>query len=151
MKKLIILFTIFLISCQEENYFIPPFYYIQIDWGTYWDNQHINHFYYFSNKDSATIYVSDYKDSVSKTTKFKIDKIYGDSLFIYAYKNSRNFNLYDTIFPAVADADNISISLHAYNRTVANSYSAIMTYEIDPSVSRIIHIVEKTSRDTTLF
>ena len=154
------LLTIFLFtlsfSCidHSENKIvkIPKSYTIQLDWGTYWDNQHIDHFVYSSDKDSAVIFTGDYKDSIYKRSIFKLDKNIADSIYIYALKNTQSFDLDDSLCCQLTDANNLSITLSSNNNLkVKNSYHSLPGYSVNNNVERIIYLIEKAKQDTTLF
>jgi hypothetical protein len=153
-RILIIIILLGLFSCQnldKKTPNVPKWYSLQMSWGTYWNNQNIHKLMYTSSKDSLTILIQTIDDSITSKTKYRIDKLTADSLFVLAYQNNKTFNLLDTNYAHISDGDNISITIHANNQSLTNSYISQPSHRVSNEISRIISIIRRETRDTTLF
>jgi hypothetical protein len=150
--RLIVILFILICSCSTKTPVgkiqVPQSFLVHIQWGGL---EKRNNFFYYTRKNISSLYFTDVKDSVFERKYFEIDKQIADSLYILAYRNSRQFDLADSSQFDLSDGGNLSITLHTGDKTVKNSYSGLYDYSVNSDINQITEIIKRITKDKKLF
>lgn len=151
-RKLIILISLFTFACSTnkstDKIIVPESYLIQIQWG-FSDKK--NNFIYYTEKNLASIYFTDFKDSVFENKDYEIMRSTADSIYRLAYHNSRQFDIADTTLFQQIDGPSMTITVRQGDKTVKNTYSGLADFKINADIEQITEIIKRTTKNKKLF
>jgi hypothetical protein len=130
---------------------VPDAYHIQITWGPYNENNLRDNLFYKSGDHTISHFNTIYKDSVFNINSFNINKETADSLYKLTLRNSKRFNLSDTVLLPQSHGYNLNITLNQNYKSVSNSYHSLCNYAINQDIEQITEIIKRLTKNRNFF